>query len=351
MLVASGVKPTAADTPPASPSAAPPSAKTSAVAPGLPVYVRFIQISNRSRSAQDRVMEPINTGLANSINNQDGGTLGAEASSGPMHGYLIAQAPLSGLRFEQDAGNYSAHAVITQIVRNADGKIVWHADKDVKIGGPLAKLKERQAGNLYLMRDVLLPGGQFTLEASVQDLLAKKTSNISEPLKTGASVPGLRISDAMFVKAYHGNVDRFEADMVFNYEGYAIAPMLGPVFPANTPFKVELYFIIYPDVSGPPIGITLEILQGGKVVASASMPFKSALRNNIESQKGSAVSSERVHGFDYLASLDVAKMSASDCQARLTVRQGKNVVTRLVDFTVAGTTAMAQKSTDAKTAN
>jgi hypothetical protein len=345
LLLVSGVQPTAADAEPAPPAAAAPNGPSNRAAE-LPVHVRFIQISNRSTSHQS----VLSTGIDSTSGD---GSPTVEGAGGPLHGYLIVQAPMSDLRFEQDArtGAYSAHAVVTQIVRSADGRIVWHANKDVKINGPVAKLKERQGGNLYLMREVLLPGGRFTLEATVEDLLARKTGSAHAPLSTGAGVPGLMVSDAMFVKAYHSNVDRFEADRVLDYQGYSIAPLLDPVFPANTPFKVELYFVIYPDVYGVTPDITLEILQEGKVVAQAGMPFKSNLRNSAQDQKDADIRGDLQHGFNYLASMNVEKMSASGCQARLTIRQGKKVVTRLADFRVAGTMAVAQKSAEPKSSN
>ena len=52
-----------------------------------------------------------------------------------------------------------------------------------------------------------------------------------------------------------------------------------------------------------------------------------------------------------IAAMNVDKMSASDCQARLTIRQGGNVVTRLVDFRVSGNGAAAKKAGEPKTPN
>ncbi|MGA2185656.1 MAG: hypothetical protein ABSH47_21775 [Bryobacteraceae bacterium] len=341
LLSVSGVQPTAADAEPALPERAAPSASSNLSA-DLPVYVRFIQISNRSTSTQSQ-LAALSIGPTGGVNGANVGEAASrvEGAGGPLHGYLIVQAPLSALHFDKDdrTGAYSGHAVVNVTVRSDSGKTagkaVWHAAKDVKINGPLAKFHDREGGNLYFLREVQLQGGKFTLEASVEDVLANKTANISEPLKTGSSVPGLMVSDAMFVKSLKGSVDKFEADTTLNYQGNAIAPLLGPVFPADTPFKVELYFILYPDIYGPQPGITLEILQGGKVVSQASMPFKSMLQSSGQEIKGSAITGELQHGFDYIASMNVDKMSASDCQARLTIRQGGNVVTRVVDFRVA----------------
>jgi hypothetical protein len=321
---------------------------------GWPVHVRFIQLSNRGGSTQAK--ERYLTGPGRDQSTQVIGEAASrvEGATGLLLGYLIVESPLSELHFEQNAknGTYSAHALLTQSVRNAAGKAMWTANKDVRINGPLAKLPERQKGNVYLMRDVLLPGGgQYTLEGTVQDLLAGKTGGIREPLSTGAGVPGLMVSDAMFVKAFHSNIDKFEADSVLNYQGNAIAPLLNPVFPANAPFKVDIYFVLYPDVYGPQPEIEMEIVQNGAVVGKASLPFKSMLRTSAQEGKRTSIVGELQHGFDYLATMTVEKMSASGCQARVSIRQGGNVVTRTVNFRVADAAVVAQTAAEPKTSN
>jgi len=357
MLSATGVKPTAADAPPALAQPAPVQAKSD-LKTDLPVFVRFIQVSNRSGATQYQTAQ---LGV-DSSGAGTGGNLGESASrvegaGGPLHGYLIVQAPMSALHFDKDdrTGSYSAHAVMNVKVVSASGKTAgkdaWHATKDVKISGQLAKFHEREGGNLYLMREVQLPGGQYTLQASVQDVLVSKSASVTEPLKTGSGVPGLMVSDALFVKPLKGSVDKLEGDIGIDYQGNSLGPMLGPVFPANTPFSVDVYFILYPDVYGPPPQITMEILQDGKVVSQANMPFKSMLRNSAQEGRGTELHGSLQHGFDYLASMKVDKMSPAECQARLTIRQGTNTVTRLVDFRVADTGAVAQKATEPKTSN
>ncbi len=352
LLTVSGVQPTAADAEPASKTVAAKgpaklltnrpatlvatrsllSGGPSALAADVPVHVSFFQISSRA------------------ITTQDGNAPGADAGS-PLHGYVIVQEPLSALHFDKDeqGGSYSAHAVVTANVHGPSGKVVWHATKDMKITGALAKFHERDQGSLYLVREVMLPGGSSALEASVQDVLATKTTNVSAPLTTNSGVPGLMVSGAMFVRSLRGNADKFDSDTVLNYQGNAFAPILDPVFPANTPFKVELYFILYPDLFGTQPEISLDVLQEGRVVSQTTMTFQTPLRNNGQEISNSPAKAD--HGFDYIVSLNVDKMSASSCQARLTVRQGKKAVTRLVDFVVGGSGTAAPGSTVLKTSN
>jgi len=212
---------------------------------------------------------------------------------------------------------------------------------------------------LYL-REVSLPSGKYTLESTVEDLLSKKTGAISEPLKTGSGVPGLMVSDAVFVKWFRGNIsqgnaDKFESDTVLNYMGDGFTPVLDPVFPANKPFKVDAFMILYPDVYGQQPIITMEIIRDGRVVAAAQMPFTTKLRSDALGGKGVGgdvgMIGELQHGFDYVASMNVDKMSPCDCQARITVHQGKNVVVRMLDIKVADTGEVAKTATASTTSN
>jgi len=367
MLSISGVKTTAADAEPAPPSRPAP-APPANLASDLPVHVRFIQISNRPGGSSSLTAQ---LGIDPSTGVGYGGNMGESASlsdgvGGPLHGYLIAQAPLGALHFDKDdrSASYSAHAKVTMAARYASGKkngeIAQSLTRDVRINGALAKFHEREISNLLFLREVSLPAGKYTLEATVEDLLAKKTGSVSEPLKTGSGVPGLMVSDALFVKWFKGNVsqgnaDKFESDTILNYKGDGFTPLLDPVFPADKPFKVDVFLILYPDVYGQQPIITMEIIREGKVVAAAQMPFITKLRNDAMGGKGAGTDTgmigELQHGFDYVASMNVDKMSPCECQAKITVHQGKSVVVRMLDIKVADTGDVAKTATAPTTSN
>jgi len=352
ILSVSGVKTTAADKEPAPPPR--PASTLAARAPSdLPVHVRFIQISNRPGGTQSITAQlGVDSGGAGYGGNVGEASSLTEGLGGPLHGYLVAQAPLTALHFDKDdrGGSYSAHAKVTMAARYASGKkngeIAWSQSKDVRVNGSLAKFHEREISNLLYLREISLPAGRYTLEATVEDLLAKKTGSISEPLKTGSGVPGLMVSDALFVKWFKGNADKFESDTVLNYMGNGFTPLLDPVFPANTPFKVDAFLILYPDVYGPQPIITMDIIRDGKVVASAQMPFRTKLRNDAGGGKGVGTDQGMIgglqHGFDYVASMNVDKMSPCDCQAKITIQQGKSTVVRMLDIKVADTGEVAK---------
>jgi hypothetical protein len=224
---------------------------------------------------------------------------------------------------------------VTQVARNGEGKAVWTAKKEVVIRGPLAKLEERRAGNLYYLRDVVLPGRRYTLEATVEDLLAGKSGTVKEPLRTGDGMPGFYVSDALFVRPFRGAVDRFEADQVFSYDGDALSPILEPEFRAGEPLNLQIYFVVYPDLYGAQPVMSLEILQNGRSVGRTKLPFTDAIRDTSREGRG-GLQGEQKQQFPYLATMRGAKLTAGEFEARITVQQGKNIVTRSVPFHVIG---------------
>jgi len=97
------------------------------------------------------------------------------ADMGPMTGLLLVECPLAALRFRTEGAKYVVEARVTETVRNAEGKSVWEAKKDIAIKEPLKKQDARRDGNLYYMRGLQLPGGQYTVEAVVEDLAGEQS--------------------------------------------------------------------------------------------------------------------------------------------------------------------------------
>jgi hypothetical protein len=255
-----------------------------------------------------------------------------------MSGLLMVECPLSALEFQTDdrAGKFSAQARISETVRNAEGKVVWQARKDIAIKEPLKKLRLRRAGNLYLMRELQLPAGQYTIEGTVDDVVSGKSGSGSEPLHASDSLPGLALSDALFVRKLNESSDRFEADQVLSFDQkIPLAPLLDPGFPADQDFDLQVYFIIYPDLNGGKPEMSLEIMRDGHAVARSNLIFNDEIRfTGDSSTMGSKT--EQKHEFPYLATLLKASFEVGKYEARITVRQGRTTVTRVASFRMVG---------------
>ncbi|MGC9999285.1 MAG: hypothetical protein ABSE21_04235 [Bryobacteraceae bacterium] len=307
--------------------------------PPPPVHVRFFRTSALGTQMRGTERSALGSGPVAGMVVSDAGEA-IESNIGPMQGLLLVESPISALKFDIDdhAGTYLGRARITQIARNAAGKAVWTAKKEVTLRGPLQKLSARLTGNLYYMRTVQLSAGKYTLEATVEDLIAGTTGTVSAPLRTSTGVPGLTVSDAMIVRLFNGAADKFEADQVLLYDRDAIAPLLDPVFRAGELFDMRIYFVIYPDLFGGQPQLNLEIVRNGHVVGRVNLPFTDRIRDTSRDGGTIDVSSmgEQKHEFPYMATLKNSQLGAGEFEARVTIRQDKNVITRIVPFRVAG---------------
>ncbi len=263
----------------------------------------------------------------------------------PLQGLVTVESPLTALRFTTDdaSGTYQAHARLNVVVKNASGAVIWTARKDVAIHGPLQKLAARREGSLFFMRAVTIVGqGPFTMEAKVEDLVANTTGTVQTQLRVGRNAPGLVVTDALVVRPFKGSADVFEADQVLSYDGEALSPVLDAVFRADRPVDLQIYLRLYPDIHGSPLDLSMEVLQEGRVVARMALPFKGMLANTARegASRGGAGSSNIVGGqareFPYLVNMKGAKFPAGDYQGIISIRQGKNVVRRVVPFKVVG---------------
>jgi hypothetical protein len=311
----------------------------------LPVHTRFMRISPRN-SLSFGVQVSVSAGQGG-ITTVEGGP-NIEDTTGPMRGLFLVESPVNALHFDIDdnSGEYTARARMTQIARNAAGKIVWQASKPVTLHGPLKKLDARRAGNIYYLREVVLPAGRYTLEATVEDLIAGKTGGVREPLRTGMGTPGFTVSDALLVRPFNAAGDKLEADQILAYDGNAISPLLDPVFRANQPFTLQIYLIVYPDIYGSQPQMSLEILRNGHVVGRSALPFGDKIRNESVEGGSMGMVGEQKHEFPYLATLRGVELGPGDYEARITVRQGRNALTRPVSFRVAGSERTAVLASD-----
>ncbi|MEO8662987.1 MAG: hypothetical protein ABI693_31300 [Bryobacteraceae bacterium] len=256
---------------------------------------------------------------------------GSTLASG--RGLLIVEAPLRNLEFATEGKNYSVRAKLTQIARRKDGEIAWQASKEVAAKGPTLKADARKAGSFYLLREVQLPAGEYTLEATVEDLNASQTGTIKEPLRALDTLPGLSMSSALFVRKLNKGSDVFEADQVLQYEGEALAPMLNPEFPANQPFELPVYFLFYPDMNGKRPELKLDILQKGQMVGGSTLAFTDNMRDDSRSGRGT-LGGEQKHEYPYLAKLANALFNAGDYEVRITIRQDRWEVSSTAPFRV-----------------
>ena len=320
----------------------------------MPVFARFIRTSmsgtlssSSAGGLQDNTTSAVGTGRSS----VDGSRLDSNTTSGPMHGMVLVEVPLTALKFNTEKGKYVARAKVTATVHNSDGKAVWSQEKEIGIHGPEKKLAARRQGSLFFVRGLTLMGGStYTVEAQVEDLQAQQTGASENPVVTGAGAPGLNASDAMFVRKLDESMDSFEADQTISVEGVALAPVLDPVFPAGRKFGMQLFFVLYPDIDGAQPDMTLQLMTNGKIAAQGPLPFKHTLHERAFDGKNTPngsiaggttaifnTATQKAKEFPYLADMQFTQLPEGDYQAVVRIRQGGRIITREVPFKVAGT--------------
>lgn len=257
------------------------------------------------------------------------------ANVGPMRGLLFTESPMASLRFVTQGGNASARIMVSQAVRKKSGEVVWQASKELTVKSAAGKLEERKRGSLCYARRVTLPAGEYVIESTVEDLQAEEKSTASSPLTATDSIPGLALSGALLVRKLDKKMDQFEGDDLIQYDGNAMIPMLNPTFPANQPFDLPVYFLIYPDMNGKKPEMRLDIIQNGQTVGGTELAFTDRLRvDSREGGGGSGAGGEQHHEFPYLAKLANAMLLAGNYEVRVTARQDRFTVTRSAPFRV-----------------
>jgi len=328
----------------------------------MPVFARFLRtsmsgsLSSSSASGfQDNATSAIGTGRSS----VDGSRVSSNTTTGPMHGLVLVETPMTALKFNTENGKYVARAKVTVKVHNSDGKVVFSAEKEIGVNGKEKNLEARRQGSLFFVRGLTLAAGsQYTVEATVEDLQAQQTGASENPVVTGAGVPGLNASDAMFVRKLDNSVDSFEADQTISVEGIGLAPILDPVFPAGRKFGMQMFLVLYPDIDGGQPDMTLQLVSNGKTEAQAPLPFKHSVHERAFEGKTSPdngtmggqlgnggllnAASQHAKEFPYLADMQFSQLPEGDYQAVIRIRQGGRIITREVPFKVVGTAPPAK---------
>jgi hypothetical protein len=323
----------------------------------MPVFARFLRtsmsgtLSSSSASGfQDNATGAIGTGRSS----VDGGRIASNTTTGPMHGMVLVEVPLSALKFDTDGGKYGARAKVKVWVHDSDGKVVFTAEKEIGVKGKEKQLEARRQGSLFFVRGLTLLGGsEYTVEAQVEDLQAQQTGATQNPIVPAAGAPGLNASDAMFVRKLDNAVDSFEADQNISVEGQGLAPILDPVFPAGRKFGMQLFFVLYPDIDGGQPDMSLQLVSNGRMEAQGPLPFKHNVherafegKTNPSAPSGAGqlgnggllnTASQHEREFPYLADMQFSQLPEGDYQAVIKIRQGGRIITREVPFKVAGT--------------
>jgi len=186
---------------------------------------------------------------------------------------MVFQVPMQNMSYREDkqTAKLRTHISLLAVVKDPDGQVAAKVSRDLANDIPADKFEAFARGDLTFAQPLLLSPGRYTVETAVVD-----RENGAASVKRAALIvsdqPGIGLSELVPVR----RVDPFDiprdggwnpADPL-HFSGGKITPSLDGVFAAGT--EIPLYMVVYPAPTGGAPRISIEVLQNGKPVSSAS---------------------------------------------------------------------------------
>ena len=186
---------------------------------------------------------------------------------------VVFQVPMQNLSYRDDkkTAKLRSHISLLALVKDADGQVAAKVSRDLANDIPADKFDAFTRGDLTFAQPFLLAPGRYTMETAVVDRESGAASAKRVSLVV-SDQPGIGLSEVVPVR----RVDPFDipvdggrnpADPLHVAAG-KITPSLDGVYPPGS--DIPLYMVVYPAPTGAAPRISIEILQNGKLVSSAS---------------------------------------------------------------------------------
>jgi VWFA-related protein len=232
---------------------------------------------------------------------------------------MVFQVPMENLAYREDkqTAKLRSHVSMLALVKGADGQVAAKVSRDLANDIPADKFEAFTRGDLTFAQPMLLAPGRYTVETAVVD-----RENGAASAKRAALVvsdqPGIGLSELVPVR----RVDPFDIPKdggrnptdPLHFAGGKITPSLDGVYPAGT--DIPLYMVIYPAPAGGAPRLSIEVLQNGKPVSSASPELPPA---------------DPTGAIPFMSSIQPAP---GDYEIKVTARQGASAASRMIALRV-----------------
>ena len=218
-------------------------------------------------------------------------------------------------------GSHAQFAVVVRI-KDARGGEADRLSQEYALRAAPDKVQPARAGAVLFYREAELPPGRYTAEAVAYDAIAQTASTRTARFEVPAAAPGsLRLSSLMVVSRVE-KLSREEqtGKSPLHYGEVMVYPNLGTPLRKSVAPVLGFFFSVYGLTAAPGQRATLEIQQGGKVVARTTADL-GAPNASGRSQNAGA--------------LPLTTIAPGEYTLKVSVPDGAGVQTREAAFTVA----------------
>jgi len=186
---------------------------------------------------------------------------------------IVFQVPMQNLSYREDkqTAKLRSHVSMLALVKDSDGQVAAKVSRDLANDIPADKFDAFTRGDLTFAQPLLLAPGRYTVETSVVDRESGAAS-VKRMALVASDRPGIGLSELVPVRRvepFDVPVDggRNPADPL-HFAAGKVTPSLDGAYPAGS--DIPLFVVVYPEPTGAPPRLTIEVLRDGKVVSQTS---------------------------------------------------------------------------------
>jgi len=232
---------------------------------------------------------------------------------------MVFQVPMQSLSYREDkqTAKLRSHISLLAVVKDADGQVAAKVSRDLANDIPADKFEAFTSGDLTFAQPLLLAPGRYTVETAVVDR-ENGAASVRRAALVVSDQPGIGLSELVPVR----RVDPFDvprdggrnpADPL-HFAGGKVTPSLDGVYPAGT--GIPLYMVVYPAQTGGPPRLSIEVLENGKLVSSASPELPSP---------------DQTGAIPFVSTIQLAP---GQYEIKVTARQGASAASRMIALRV-----------------
>jgi VWFA-related protein len=235
---------------------------------------------------------------------------------------VMVQIPGGIITWSDDApGPHADFAVLVKI-KDSQGREADRLSQEYRLSVPADKLEAARRGEVLFYRETELPAGKYTAEAVAYDALGKKASVRSFPLEIPPAAPeDFRLSSLMLVSRADRLTPQEQKDTKnpLHFGEVILYPNLGAPLKKSLMPALGFYFAVYGKDAAVARQTTIEVHQGGKVVASSVAALAQP---------------DATGRIQHAGTLPIKSLASGDYTLKVSVSDGKQSQSRVASFSV-----------------